>query len=204
MAPPNKASMAAGPALKLVHCTLTCGPMALSKKPLALPTMACACVMLGNAPTRIVVCAGLDAATPSAIRSTMRKRLLTLLAPDNHGQNAAFLFFFLLGSTLAFGGTRGCAGDEIRKSGVFQNLCSRVAHVEKHLIERAVRQIAVDEHAQLFGVGKRRHRAVDQTHDLAQGNVRGLAAQLVAALGSADALNHARVLQFEENEFQEF
>src|SRR5271157_2670186 len=138
MAPPNKASMAAGSALKLVHCTLTCGPMAW------------AWVMLGNAPTRIAVCAQLDAATGSASRSAIRMRLLTLLSPDNHGQNPAFLFFFLLGSTLAFGGTRGCAGDQIRQGGVFENFCCRVAYVEKHLIERAVRQIAVDEHAQLL------------------------------------------------------
>src|SRR6478609_8874919 len=52
MAPAKSASMAEGPALKLVHCTFTCGPMAFSNHPFALPTMAWAWVMLGNAPTR--------------------------------------------------------------------------------------------------------------------------------------------------------
>src|ERR1700730_3920251 len=77
-------------------------------------------------------------------RSTMRRRLLTLLSPDNHGQNPAFFFFLLFGSTPGFGGTRGCAGDQIRKGCVFQYLCGGVADIEKDLIERAVRQIGVD------------------------------------------------------------
>jgi len=55
MAPANRASIAEGPALKLVHCTLTCGPIAFSNHPLALPTMAWACVTLGKAPTRMVL-----------------------------------------------------------------------------------------------------------------------------------------------------
>src|SRR5580704_2587090 len=90
MAPANRASIAAGPALKLVHCTLTCGPMALSKKPLALPTMACACVILGKAPTRMVVGACAHPATGVAShRPTMIQiRLLTLGASDHHGENA--------------------------------------------------------------------------------------------------------------------
>src|SRR5579859_7902020 len=107
MAPANKASMAAGPALKLVHCTFTCGPMALSNQAFALPTMACAWVMLGNAPTRIVVCAQLDEATvvsALASASQMRLRLLTLLASDHHGQHAGVIF--LLSVSLAFSGTR--------------------------------------------------------------------------------------------------
>src|SRR6516162_7479713 len=55
-APENKASMAEGPALKLVHCIRAAEPKALAKDPFALPTMACAWVILGNAPTRIAVC----------------------------------------------------------------------------------------------------------------------------------------------------
>ena len=47
--------MADGPALKLFHSILTLGPIAFSNHPLALPTMACGCVMLGNAPTRMTV-----------------------------------------------------------------------------------------------------------------------------------------------------
>src|SRR5580704_17316789 len=49
------ASMAEGPALKLFHSILTLGPIAFSNQPLALPTIACGCVMLGNAPTRMTV-----------------------------------------------------------------------------------------------------------------------------------------------------
>src|SRR6202030_2579924 len=55
MAPANRASMAEGPALKLVHWIFTLQPRAFSNHPLALPTMGCACVMLGKAPTRITV-----------------------------------------------------------------------------------------------------------------------------------------------------
>jgi len=65
-------------------------------------------------------------------------------------------------------------------------------------------QVAVDEYAKLLGVGKRRYWAVDQAHDLAQMDFGGISAQLVAALGSAHAFDHAGVLQFEEDEFQKF
>src|SRR5271156_1488154 len=99
IAPANSASMAAGPALKLVHWTLTCGPMALSNHPLALPTMACACVMLGNAPTRIVFvppCAPAEIAVASASMSiVMQQRLFTLLASDHHGENAGVFLLIL-------------------------------------------------------------------------------------------------------------
>src|SRR5580692_6403127 len=124
MAPPNKASMAAGPALKLVHCTLTCGPMALSNHPFALPTMACAWVMLGKAPTRMVVCAQLESTVPEARTRVKRNRLFTLLTPDDHGKDAALFFFFLPGGPLAFGGARRGAGNEICERGVFENLGS--------------------------------------------------------------------------------
>src|ERR1700687_4300331 len=100
MAPANRASIAEGPALKLVHCTLTCGPMALSNQPLAFPTMAWAWVMLGQAPTRMVVCALPETMATSAIKSPQANRLLTGLSPDDHGENAALIFRFLLGSTL--------------------------------------------------------------------------------------------------------
>src|SRR5271166_723239 len=100
IAPAKRASMAEGPALKLVHCTLTCGPMALSNQPLALPTMACAWVIFGNAPTRITV--GFAWAHPAiAIAShadtASVKRLVTLMASDHHGEDAGgfFLAVFL-------------------------------------------------------------------------------------------------------------
>ena len=71
IAPANKASIAEGPALKLFHSILTCGPIAFSNQPLLLPTIACGCVMLGNAPTRMTVCAPANA--PSK-KTNMRKR----------------------------------------------------------------------------------------------------------------------------------
>src|SRR5579862_12990 len=100
IAPANKASIADGPALKLVHCTLTCGPMALSNQPLALPTMACAWVMFGNAPTRMVVGAGLCAHPENEVasqrevptRALNRIDLLTLLASYDHGEDAGGIF----------------------------------------------------------------------------------------------------------------
>src|SRR5580704_2903156 len=65
-----------------------------------------------------------------------------------------------------------------------------------------MRQIAVDEHAQLLRVAKWGERAINEAHDLAQPDFIRFPAQLVAALGPANALNHARVLEFEEDEFQ--
>src|SRR5215475_5070681 len=56
MAPANRASIAAGPALKVFHSTLALDPRAWSKARFALPTIAWACVIFGNAPTRTVTC----------------------------------------------------------------------------------------------------------------------------------------------------
>src|SRR2546429_1858486 len=55
MAPENSASIAEGPALKLFQSIFTLEPSAFSNHPLALPTMACGCVIFGNAPTRMTV-----------------------------------------------------------------------------------------------------------------------------------------------------
>src|SRR5271155_2791244 len=102
IAPANSASMADGPALNLAHCTFPCDPMALSNQPLDLPTIACGCVMLGNAPTRITL--PLPWAHPVATNAkpsiqTLRNLLFTLVAPgltpNHHGKNAARFPFFL-------------------------------------------------------------------------------------------------------------
>src|SRR5216683_6827379 len=142
--------------------------------------------MLGNAPTRMAVCAKLETAEQAARSNPARRRLFTFVASDDHGQHTSF--FFLLGRTPAFGGTRGCTGDQVRERSVIQNVRHRIAHVEEDLIERAVREIAVDEYAELFGVGERGQRAIDQTHDLAEADFGWIAAELVASLGSAHAL----------------
>src|SRR5689334_19687047 len=65
IAPAKSASIADGPALKLFHSTLAREPIALSNQPLFFPTIACGWVMLGNAPTRMTVCA-----PPMAFRTT--------------------------------------------------------------------------------------------------------------------------------------
>src|SRR5258707_93970 len=83
IAPANKASMAAGPALKVFHSIFTPGPNAFSKNPVAFPTIAWECVMLGNAPTRIVVtfpCAQLetDMASDNANPTKQKNCLFTL------------------------------------------------------------------------------------------------------------------------------
>src|SRR5271166_2601724 len=100
--------------------------------------------MLGNAPTRMVLCAQAESAVPQASTRPIRSRLLTLLASNHHGQDAGLFLFFLLGGPLALGGTRPRARDQVRQSRVFQNVGSSVAHIEKDLVKRAVRQIAVD------------------------------------------------------------
>src|SRR5215469_7832638 len=96
IAPAKRASIAEGPALKLVHCTLTCGPIALSNQPLPLPTIACAWVILGKAPTRTTVgfpSAQAAEAIKTNTNSANRKRLVTLLASYHHGENAGGIFF---------------------------------------------------------------------------------------------------------------
>ena len=86
---------------------------------------------------------------------------------------------------------------------MFEYVGRCIAHIEENLVERAVRNIAVDQHTQLIRVTERGQRPVNQPYDFAQVNVRRIAAQLVAALGTAHALDNASVLEFEQNQFQE-
>src|SRR5215469_7049464 len=118
MAPANRASIAEGPALKLVHCTFTCGPIALSNQPFALPTMACACVMLGNAPTRMVVCAPADPAKLSPKRSMKIERLFTRTASDYHGKHAGGFLLLVLSMFVGLGSSRVRFDDQICQGGV--------------------------------------------------------------------------------------
>src|SRR5580700_1890205 len=150
IAPANSASIAEGPALKLVHCTLTCGPIALSNQPLALPIMAWACVMLGNAPTRIVLAA--PWAHPETTNANQRENptsilLFTLVASDDHGQNAGLIFLLALRTLTVLAGLRAVVGDQVGQSGVVEDARGRIANVEKHLVESAVGKIAIDQFA---------------------------------------------------------
>src|SRR2546429_7256799 len=109
IAPANRASIADGPALKLVHWILTFDPIPCSNQPLALPIIGCAWVILGNAPTRIVVWAR---RTPENRQRTARTQpvrtqipllpqshRLRIFAPrtsmDHHRQDSGFFGFFL-------------------------------------------------------------------------------------------------------------
>src|ERR1035437_3425449 len=98
IAPANKASIAEGPALKLFHSILTWGPIAFSNHPLFLPTMACGCVILGNAPTRITVCAPANAPSKRNQQAEAKKlRLVMALASRQHRQHTGLSFLLLAG-----------------------------------------------------------------------------------------------------------
>src|SRR5580698_7173930 len=94
IAPANKASIAEGPALKLFHSILTCGPIALSNHPLLLPTIACGCVIFGNAPTRTTVWAVATALINKNKPAKKRTpRLVMALASSQHRQHAGLGLF---------------------------------------------------------------------------------------------------------------
>src|SRR5215469_14170234 len=149
IAPAKRASMAEGPALKLVHCSLTCGPIALSNQPLALPTIACACVIFGKAPTRTTVwppCPQATEATTIDADSASRKRLVTLLASNHHGEDAGGISF--LG--LHFGSFRWpyvVIRQQIGQRSVLKDPGGRIAHIEKDLIKSSLRQVAFNQFA---------------------------------------------------------
>ncbi len=179
--------------------------MALSKKPLAFPTIACACVILGNAPTRMVLASPCAQAAVKEMEKSRIPRidcLLTLVSSDHHGEDAGGIFFRIFQFLATFAG-RHVAGNEIGKCCVFENARRRIANVEKNLVERAMRQIAVDQFAKMFGVAERSEGTVDQANDLAETDVGRLAAEHVSALGTPGTVDHAGVLQFEENQLQE-
>src|SRR5215469_7133128 len=199
MAPANSASIADGPALKLFHSILVSDPMAFSNQPVAFPTIACGWVMLGNAPTRITVWARRTGASKTAMVSAISLGMLmpAFSSADHHRQHAGFGFFL---STL-FRFYRPSIGD-IGERSAFENLCCRIAHIQKYLVQRAVCGVAVDEAAQLLGISQRRQRPVNEADDLAQADVGRCAAQTVSALCPPNALHHAGILQLEQNEFQ--
>src|ERR1700732_4506252 len=108
IAPANRASMAEGPALKLFQSILTWDPIAFSNHPLFLPTIACGCVILGNAPTRMTVCAAAKAPSKRTQPAEPKKlRLIMPLASSQHRQHTELAFLFLSGlpvNALCFAG----------------------------------------------------------------------------------------------------
>src|SRR5436309_15735151 len=100
MAPENRASIAEGPALKLFQSIFTLEPSAFSNHPLALPTIACGCVIFGNAPTRMTVPCPQPEIDRLRMKTSMIRTFLFISSPvpvNYHGQNAA-LYFLLLAS----------------------------------------------------------------------------------------------------------
>src|SRR5438105_11088849 len=135
IAPANRASIADGPALKLFQSILTFEPMARSNHPLALPAIACGCVILGNAPTRMTVCAHAEVSrlVKNAKISSTRLLIFSPVPVHDHWQQATWFRFFLA-LTFPFSIL---AIHDVGQSGVLKNLCRRVSHVQKHSIQRA-------------------------------------------------------------------
>src|SRR6267378_3882525 len=122
IAPANSASIAEGPALKVFQSIVTLGPMRFSNQLLALPTMAWACVMLGNAPTRMTLCAEAVIPTNNKKIAAIKPRLVMPL--------------FLFAAPLLRTARR--LVHQIGQGSVVEDLDGRIAHVEKYLVEDAV------------------------------------------------------------------
>src|SRR5882672_1407169 len=153
--------------------------------------------MLGKAPTWMTVCAEADSATSRKNDAAITNRLVMALFPSSvqhHGQHTGFFLF--LGAT---SGTGRHLVHQVGQSRVVEDLCGRVADVEKYLIQRAMVSIASDQAAQLFRIAERRQRTVDEPDNFAQADFSGWTPQRISALGAADALHDAGILQFEEN-----
>src|SRR5689334_13310489 len=143
MAPANRASMAEGPALKLFHSTLAAGRMAFSNQPLALPTMACACVMLGKAPTRMTTSCPraepMKGSEKMKIRNVLRIFICAPVA-RHHGKDAAIVLLARAPASLH----RARIVDDVGQACAFQDSGSSVSHLEKDLVERAMGRVPVD------------------------------------------------------------
>ena len=64
--------------------------------------------------------------------------------------------------------------------------------------------VTFDELAKLLGVTERRQCTVDKADDLGKVDLRGRTAQPIPALRATDAFHHASILQFEQDELEEF
>src|SRR5579883_1309129 len=107
----------------------------------------------------------------------MKRRLITLEASGHHGENVGEFFFHAF-----FGFHNAVAADKIGQRGVVENACGRIADIEKDLVHLAMRQVPIDQFAEMLGVAKGRERTVNQTDDLTERYVGGIAAQLVSTL----------------------
>src|SRR5258706_2031042 len=173
IAPANSASIAEGPALKVFQSIVTLGPMRFSNQLLALPTMAWACVMLGNAQTRLTLCAEAVTRKNNKKIAAIKPRLVMPLFPTrvHHQRQHAGLSLFLFAAPLLRTARR--LVHQIGQGSVVEDLDGRIAHVEKYLVEDAVISIVRDQAAQLVGVGEWSERTVNQADDFAQPDFRG-------------------------------
>src|SRR4029077_17014331 len=96
------------------------------------------------------------------------------------------------------------AAHDVGEGSVFENFGRRVSHIEKHLIERAMLSVVINQATQLLSISKRRQWTVNQPDDFAQMDFVRRPTQLVSALGAASAFYDARVFQLEQNQFQKF
>src|SRR5450631_572701 len=206
IAPANKASIAEGPALKLFHSIFIWGPIALSNHPLFLPTIACGCVILGNATPRMTVCAAANAHSKSNEQVELKNlRLVMPLTSRQHRQYTGLAFLLLAGfpiDALWTGTSSRPAADQVGQRRILQNLGGCIPYFQKYSVQGAMVRIAIDQNAQLIRVSKWRQRPVNQTDDFAQPDLRWSPAQPVSTLCAAHALHHARVLQFQKNQLQ--
>src|SRR5581483_3118697 len=197
--------MAEGPALKVFHSIFTPDPSAFSNQPFAFPAMPWGCVMFGNTPTRITVCALTGSANAANSTTTRRARLFIFrprfLTVDYKRQNARLLFrFFLFALAVFFA----LATHDVSQRGVFENTGGGIAYIKEHLVQRAMVGIAVNQAAQLFRIAERRQRTIDKPNDLGQRDFVWRTAELISALSAAGAFHDARVLEFEKDKFEKF
>src|SRR5437667_7436889 len=166
--------------------------------------------MLGYAPTRITV--AFPCAKPQMEnannRTSTRMNFLFIFYPGDisvnyHWQHTALIF--LLAPALADLRSSGIgSADNVCQRRVFQDPSCRGAHIEEHLIQRPMFDIAIDQASELLGVTEWRQWTVNQSNDFAQMDLRRRAAQSVPALGATHAFHDAGVFHFQENEFQKF
>src|SRR5437899_1288848 len=141
-------------------------------------------------------------------RTSMKMNFLFIFFPgdisvNHHWQNTALIFLFAPALAALRCSSIGSA-DNVCKGRVFQDASCRVAHIEEHLIQRPVFDIAIDQASELLGITEWCQWTVNQSNDFAQMDLRRRTAQPVPALGATHTFYDAGVFHFQQNEFQKF
>src|SRR5579884_4021653 len=159
IAPANSASIADGPALKLFHSILVCGPSAFSNQPFAFPIMACGWVILGNAPTRTTTCCALPCTKAASTIATAASQLSVLIrAPASLRDHAKHPRLLLLSCFFVLGSFR--IGN-ICEAGALQDFCGCIANLQKDPVQRTVRNIPVNLIPQSIRIAPGGERTID-------------------------------------------